>query len=100
MEKKFAKDILPQTYRVYLYRFWQAVCRVLCSQEIMYALDNGVKTSDLKERLKAVCTHDKTVRALKAYPIGTLPLGQRVFAYAIKYKVYSLMKILVKLRSR
>ncbi|MBE7019083.1 MAG: glycosyltransferase [Ruminococcaceae bacterium] len=100
MEKKFAKDILPQTYRIYLYRFWQAVCRVLCSQEIMYALDNGVKTSDLKERLKAVCTHDKTVRALKAYPIGTLPLGQRVFAYAMKYRMYFLMTMLVKLRSK
>lgn len=100
IEKKFKKDIEPEIYRVYIYRFWQAVCRVLCSQEIMHACDNKVKYADLKKRLEEVCTHDLTVKALKAYPINSLPLKQRVFAYAVKYRMYRLMKLLVKLRSR
>lgn len=100
MEKKFAKDIAPQTYLVYLYRFWQAVCRVLCSQEITHALEHDVNYADLKKRLKTICTHSLSVCALKAYPINTLPFGQRVFAYAMKYRMYFLMKLLVKLRSR
>ena len=100
VEKRFGKDIEPDDYKIYIYRFWQAMCRVLCSQEIMYALDNNVKFSDLKKRLKAVCTHSLTVNSLKSYPIGRLPFKQRVFAYAVKYRMYFLMKILVKLRSR
>ena len=100
VEKRFKKDIDPKEYQVYIHRFWQAMCRVLCSQEIMYAEDNNIKYTDLKERLKAVCTHDLTKRVLKSYPIGKLPLKQRVFAYAMKYRLYFLLKVLVGLRSR
>ena len=100
VQKRFEKDIPPQEYQIYIYRFWQAMCRVLCSQEIMYAEDNNIKYTDLKERLKEVCTHSLTERALESYPIGTLPLKQRVFAYGIKYRLYFLLKVLVGLRNR
>lgn len=99
-EERFKKRIAPEVYEIYIYRFWQAMCRVLCAQEIMYAADNGIKYADLKKRLKEVCNHSLTVRALKAYPISTLPLKQRIFAYGIRYKLYFLLKILVGLRSR
>lgn len=100
VEKRFKKDIEPNVYKVYIYRFWQAMCRVICSQEIMYAKNNRIKYSDLKKRLKAVCLDNLTIRALKSYPIKTLPFGQRVFAYAMKYRMYFLLKILVELRSK
>lgn len=100
VEKRFKKDIEPGQYQVYIYRFWQAMCRVLCSQEIMYAADSNIKYTDLKKRLKDVCTHSLTVRALKRYPLATLPIKQRVFAYGVKYRLYFLLKILVGLRSR
>lgn len=100
VEKRFKKDIEPDTYSIYIHRFWQAMCRVLCSQEIMYAQDNKVNFKHLKKRLKAVCTQSLTVRALKEYPIKSLPIKQRLFAYAVKYKMYFLMKLLVNLRSR
>ena len=100
VEKRFSKDIDPQIYQIYIYRFWQAICRVICSQEIMFAKENGLKYSDLKSRLKEVCTHSLTKRTLKAYPISKLPFKQRVFALGIKYKMYFLLKILVGLRSR
>ena len=100
VEKRFKKDINPEEYHIYIDRFWQAMCRVLCSQEIMYAKDNNIKYTDLIKRLKAVCTHSLTVRALKSYPIGTLPLKQRMFAYGMKYRLYFLLKILVELRSK
>ncbi len=100
VKKRFEKDISPEEYDVYIYRFWQAMCRVLCSQEIMYAATNGVRYNVLKQRLKKVCSHVLTVKALKKYPIRTLPFKQRVFAYGMKYKLYFLLKILVGLRSR
>ena len=100
VEKIFKKDIPPEEYQIYIDRFWQAMCRVLCSQEIMYAEDNNIKYTDLKKRLKAVCTHSLTVRVLESYPIGALPFKQRVFAYGMKYRLYFLLKALVGLRSK
>lgn len=100
IEKKFNKDINPEIYRIYIERFWQAVCRVLCSQEIMYATENQVKYGVLKKRLDAVCTHSITKSTFKSYPIHKLPFKQRIFAYGIKYRMYLLMTLLVKLRSR
>lgn len=99
VEKRFV-DIEPEVYRIYINRFWQAMCRVLCSQEIMYAGDNKVKYSVLRKRLKAVCTNSLSIRALKMYPIGTLPVKQRLFAYCMKYRMYFMLKLLVELRSR
>ena len=99
VEKRF-KDIAPEKYQIYIFRFWQAMCRVICSQEIMHATDNNVKYKDLKKRLKAVCTHELTKKTLKAYPLHRLPLKQRIFAYGIKFKAYFLLKILVDLRSK
>ena len=99
-EKRFSPDIDSSEYGVYIGRFWQAMCRVLCSQEIMYAGDNNIKYRDLKKRLKNVCTHSLTVSTLKSYPLYKLPLGQRIFAYGMKYRMYFLLKILVGLRSR
>ena len=100
VEKRFQTVNSPEEYRVYIDRFWQAMCRVLCSQEILYAAENRIKYSDLKKRLKRVCTHGLTVKTLGAYPIRTLPLKQRVFAYAMKYRLYFLLKVLVGLRSK
>lgn len=100
VEKRFKKDIKKEEYQIYVDRFWQAMCRMLCSQEIMHASVNSIKYADLKKRLKAVCTHSLTVRALKSYPICKLPFKQRLFAYGVKYRFYFLLKILVGLRSR
>ena len=100
VEKRFKKDIVPEKYQVYIYRFWQAMCRVICSQEIMYFADNKISYSKLKKRLKGICTHSLTVSALSSYPINKLPFKQRIFAYAMKYRLYLILKILVGLRSR
>ena len=100
VEKSFKKDIKADEYRIYIDRFWQAMCRVICSQEIMYAKENDIKYADLKKRLKKVCTHSLTVKVLKAYPIGTLPFKQRIFAYGMKFRLYFMLKLLVGLRSK
>lgn len=98
VESKFYKDIEPAEYRIYIERFWQAMCRVICCQEIMYAVDHKIRYADLRKRLRVVCTDDLTVRTLKSYPINTLPLKQRIFAYCMKYRLYFLLILLAILR--
>lgn len=100
VEKRFKKDINPEEYRVYIDRFWQAMCRVICSQEIMHAQESNIKFNELRKRLKNICTNSLTVRTLRSYPIQKLPFSQRVFAYCMKYRMYFLLKVLVELRSR
>ena len=73
---------------------------MVCSQEVMYAEANNVKYGDLKKRLKSVCENPLTVKVLKSYPLRKLPLKQMIFAYAMKYKLYFVLKKLVDLRSR
>ena len=98
VEKRFCTNIDESEYRIYIHRFWQAMCRVLCSQEIMYAQDNNIKYSALRERLKMICTHSLTLNALKKYPIWKLPLKQGVFAFGVKHKLYFLLKLFVEFR--
>ncbi len=98
VENRFKKDIKEEDYRIYIDRFWQAMCRVLCTQEIMYAQDNNIKYSVLKERLQMICTHSLTLKVLKKYPIWKLPLKQSLFAFGVKHRLYFLLKLLVGLR--
>lgn len=98
VEKRLQKDISRDEYGIYIDRFWQAMCRVLCAQEIMHAADNNIKVSELRRRLKELCTHSLTKKALKTYPIWKLPLKQAVFAFGMKHELYFLLKVLVGLR--
>lgn len=100
VEKRFQDDCSLEEYQVYIDRFWQAMCRVVSSQEILYGKDHNISYPVVKRKLKAVCTHPLTVRALRSYPIGKLPMKQRIFAYGMKYRMYFLLKILVGLRSK
>lgn len=99
VESRFQRNGHPEEYSVYIHRFWQAMCRVLCAQEILHAARNRLSYADLKHRLRAICTHEQTIQTLNEYPLGTLPLKQRVFAYAMKYRAYGVLKLLVGLRS-
>ncbi|MBE6915723.1 MAG: glycosyltransferase family 2 protein [Ruminococcaceae bacterium] len=100
MEDRLGSTLSEQEYRLYLNRFWIGISRVICSQEILYSAELHVPFSHVKSRLKEVCTHPFTVRALGDYPIGKLPLMQCIFAYAMKFRMYRLMKLLVRLRNR
>lgn len=100
VEKRFGKDMAPEEYRLYTDRFWQAMCRVICCQEIMHGSDNKTPFSATKKRLEAICTHQRTVRVLGSYPLYKLPLKQGIFAYAMKYRRYFLLSVLVGLRRK
>ena len=100
VEKRFGKDMAPEEYRLYIDRFWQAMCRVFCCQEIMHGSDNKIPFADTKKRLESICTHHRTVSVLRSYPLNKLPLKQGIFAYAMKYRLYFLLSVLVALRRK
>ena len=95
------KDVCARKeYSVYLNRLIQGYGRILCSQEIVHAKDEKVKYSVLLERLKMICKSQMISNALKDYPWYRLPKKQAAFAFAMKYKLYFLQKLMVLFRAR
>lgn len=58
-------------------------------------LDNDSYYSSLKK----ICNDKLSKEILRDYPIKELPIKQRIFAYSVKYKLYFLIIILVKLNN-
>ena len=100
LEEHIKDMVSKEKYQLYFDRLIQGYGRILCSQEIMYAWDNKIKYSILKERLKKICTSEMMVDALKIYPWYRLPKKQAAFAFAMKYKLYFLQKLMVLFRAR
>ena len=100
LESHISDDINKEEYGIYFDRLVQGYGRIICSQEIMYALDKKIKYRDLKKRLVEICTHKKMKEVLSSYPWYQLPKKQAAFAFAMKYKLYFLQKLMVILRAR
>ena len=100
LEKRIADTVKKDEYEIYLDRLIQGFGRILCSQEIMHARAEKIKYSQLRKRLKEICTQDKIQNVLKSYPCCKLPVKQAAFALAMKYKLFFLQKLMVILRDR
>ena len=95
------KDIFDASeYKIYLDRLAQGYGRIFCSQEVVHARDEKIKYSQLRERLKTICTNEKIKTALKSHPWHKLPAKQAAFAFAMKHRLYLLQKIMILLRDR
>lgn len=98
LQKKLAAQIPGDEYVIYLKRLAQSLGRVLCSQEIMYALENKLPYRKLRGNLKKICTGAMISDALKSYPLHKLPAKQAIFAFLMKHRLYLMQKITVILR--
>lgn len=100
LEKHIADAVPKETYKIYLDRLTQGYARVLCSQEVAHARDQKIPYRTLRKQLKKICTEERLKNVLKSYPWYRLPVKQAVFAFAMKYRLYFLQKIMVLLRDR
>lgn len=100
LEAHLKEIMAPEVYKLYLDRLIQGYGRIVCSQEIVYALEQKMKYAQLRERLAKICLSEMLTNALKTYPWHRLPKKQAAFAFAMKYKLYYLQKIMVALRAR
>ena len=66
----------------------------------MYAYENKIKYSDLCKRLKMICENELVSSTLKSYPWHKLPKKQAAFAFAMRYKLYFLQKMMALFRAR
>ena len=100
LEERLKHTLTKDEYGLYLKRLIQGYARILCSQEIMYAHEKKINYSKLCKRLKMICENELVLCTLKSYPWHKLPKKQAAFAFAMKYKLYFLQKIMVLYRAR
>lgn len=100
LEERIRNVLTKEEYDLYLQRLIQGYARIVCSQEIMYAYENKHSNKALFGRLKMICGHKLVADTLKVYPWYKLPKKQAAFAFAMKYRLYFLQKLMVLLRAR
>ena len=100
LENRIADVVSRECYQIYLDRLTQGYARVLCSQEVAHARDQKIPYRTLRKQLKKICTEERLKNVLKSYPWYRLPVKQAVFAFAMKYRLYFLQKVMVLLRDR
>lgn len=99
IEKHIKGTVTKDEYHLYLKRLIQGYARILCAQEIMYAKEQGIDYLSLKKRLRMICENQLVSDTLRSYPWYKLPKKQAAFAFAMKYKLYFLQKIMVLFRA-
>ena len=100
LEKQIGQVVPETEYKLYLDRLIQGFGRILCSQEIVHARDAKIPYRTLRKRLKEICTNPKIATVLQSYPWRKLPIKQAAFAFAMKYRLFYLQKLMVLLRDR
>ena len=100
LEKRIEDTFEAKEYKIYLDRLTQGFGRILCLQEIVHAKTEKIKYCVLKKRLKEICTKKEIKDVLRSYPWYKLPIKQAAFAFAMKYRLFFLQKIMVLLRDR
>ncbi len=100
IEEHIKEVLKKEEYALYLDRLIQGYGRILCSQEIMYAREQKTGYRALRERLEKICASEKITKTLNSYPWHKLPKKQAAFAFAMKYKLYFMQKIMVEIRAK
>lgn len=100
MEKRLSAVMSAEQYQIYLDRQLLAYARVATTQEVMHGADSGMDRRELAGRQRAICRHPVVHRAMKRYPYWRLPKMQAAFAFAMRYGLTGLERLLVTLRKK
>ncbi len=92
---------MPETvYKIYTDRLFQAYARAACMQEIQFKEQNKLSNKELKARLSAICKSNELQNVLKKYPWHKLPITQAFFAFTMRFGLYGLMILSVRIKDR
>lgn len=100
MERRLSKAAPEAEYRLYLDRQFQAYTRRISLKEIAHARQCGMGEKELNERLRKICGDPKVSAVLRRYPWYRLPVKQAAFAFAMRYRLIWLQRLLVELRMK
>ena len=100
MKEHMPRSLSESDYQLYLDRQIQAQARVVSIQEILHARECGVPARELYARLHRINTSPELSEVLRRFPWYRLPLMQAVFAFAMRWNLPVLERLLVELKER
>ena len=98
MNLRLSRFFPEEEHRLYLDRQFQAYTRVICMQEIVHARKAGFDGCVLRQRLLDISRDPELQAVLRRYPWYRLPKKQAAFAFAMRYRLIWLQRLLVELR--
>lgn len=100
MNLRLSRFFPEEEHRLYLDRQFQAYTRVICMQEIVHARKAGFDGCVLRQRLLDISRDPELQAVLRRYPWYRLPKKQAAFAFAMRYRLIWLQRLLVELRMK
>lgn len=100
LERRLERMIPRERFQIYTDRQLQALARVTSIQEVVHGRERGLPGREIGQRLRAVCGDAQLQAALGRYPWWRLPRMQAAFAFAMRFRLTGLQRLLVALRER
>ncbi len=100
MKEHMPKSIPESDYQLYLDRQIQAQARVVSIQEVLHARECSIPTRELYARLQKINSSPELTEVLRRFPWYKLPPTQAAFAFAMRFNLPILERVLVELKER
>ena len=98
LERRLEETLPRERFQSYTDRQLQAFARAASIQEVLYGREAGLPGREISRRLRAICGDGRLQETLRRYPWWRLPRMQAAFAFAMRFRLTGLQRLLVALR--
>ncbi len=100
IKKRLSRIMPEEEFKLYTDRYFQSCVRISVAQEIGHADESRESIIALKKRLKEICMDEEVRRVYAGYPYWRLPLKQAIFAFAVRFRLIGMQRLLVHFRKK
>ena len=100
LERRLERTIPRARFQPYTDRQLQAFARAASIQEAVHGRAEGLSGREVDRRLREICADPQLQAALRRYPWWRLPRMQAAFAFAMRFRLTGLQRLLVALREK
>ena len=100
MERCLERTVPRERFQLHTDRQLQAFARASSIQEVIHGRAAGLSGRESGRRLRAICGDPQLQETLRRYPWWKLPRMQAVYAFAMRFQLTGLQRLLVTLREK
>ena len=100
LERRLEESLPRERFQLYIDRQLQAFARAASIQEVVRGREESLSGREIGQRLKKICGDGQLQAALRRYPWWRLPRMQAAFAFAMRFQLTGVQRLLVTLREK
>ena len=100
LERRLERTIPRERFQPYTDRQFQAFARAASIQEAVHGRAVGSTGREISRRLRTICGDPRLQETLRRYPWWKLPRMQAAYAFAMRFQLTGLQRLLVALREK